>query len=300
MIPDTVPSVAAVLGVVVLGVTLQNWIAIAAVLAITAALFLIYRRVQRAVVRRFGLRVYTADMIRRGLMGLTAIVAVLYIFGLLEFQIGPLVGGLGITGLVAAIALQPVIGNFIGSMLLHSTRAFRPGDEIESNGISGTVIDISHRAVALEDFDGNSVYIPNLKVLDSTLINLTADDPRRTLIGFQVSYDSDLRLVQRVVLRALERLEGVAERPAVEVLVRSFGDSGMNMEAVIWHPAEEILAKRTVSEAVIVIRETLAEHDITIPYPHLVVEGAIGTRDRDPDQPIDLARSPDPRPHRSQ
>lgn len=259
-----------------LGVTLQNWIAIALVLVITIALFVVLRRIQSLAVGRLGIRNYTADMIRRVVMALMAIVAVFYIFGLLELEIGPLVGGLGISGLIAAIALQPVIGNFIGSMLLHSTRAFRPGDEVESNGITGTVIDISHRAVAIEDFDGNSVYIPNLKVLDSTLINLTADDPRRTLIPFQVSYDTDLRVAQEVTRRALEQIEGVAARPGVEVLVRSFGESGMNLEAEVWHPAEEILAKRTVSEAVIVIRETLAANDITIPYPHLVLEGPGG------------------------
>ncbi len=258
----------------VMGVTVQNWIAIALVVVVAIVVFVVLRRVQRLAVARLGIRNYTADMIRRVVMALVAIVAVFYIFGLLELKIGPLVGGLGISGLIAAIALQPVIGNFIGSMLLHSTRAFRPGDEIESNGITGTVIDISHRAVAIEDFDGNSVYIPNLKVLDSTLINLTADDPRRTLIGFQVSYDTDLRVTQEVVRRALERIEGVAARPGVEVLVRGFADSGMDIEAQVWHPAEEILARRTVSEAVIVIRETLAEHDITIPYPHLVVQGS--------------------------
>lgn len=256
----------------VLGVTFKNWIAVAAVTLFVILLFLVFRRIQRTMVGRLGIRNYTADMIRRVLMAIVGIVAVFYIFGLLELEIGPLIGGLGISGLIAAIALQPVIGNFIGSMLLHSTRAFRPGDEIESNGITGTVIDISHRAVALEDFDGNSVYIPNLRVLDSNLVNLTADDPRRTLIPFQVSYDADLRFTQEVVVRALRQIRDVAERPGVEVVARSFGDSGMNLEAQVWHPAEEIAARRTVSEAIIVIRETLAENNITIPYPHLVVQ----------------------------
>ncbi len=256
----------------VMGLDLETWIALAVVLAVALILLVLMRRIQRLVVRRLGVRNYTADMIRRVLMALIAIVAVFYIFDLLELEIRPLVGGLGISGIIAAIALQPVIGNFIGSMLLHSTSAFRPGDEIESNGITGTVIDISHRAVAIEDFDGNSVYIPNLKVLDSTLVNLTADDPRRTLIPFQVAYDTDLRSTQELVRRALGQVEGVADRPSVEVLVRSFGDSGVNIEAQVWHPAEEIAARRTVSEAAIVIRETLAENDITIPFPQLVVQ----------------------------
>lgn len=255
-----------------LGVSLRNWIATAIILAILLGSFAAMRRIQKMAVGRQLLGTYTADMIRRVLMGIFSIVALLYVFGLLELEVGPLVGGLGISGLIAAIALQPVAGNFIGSMLLHSTRAFRPGDEIESNGIAGTVIDISHRAVQIEDFDGNSVYIPNLRVLDSALTNLTADDPRRTVIGFQVSYDTNLRAAQQVVLEALRGVETVSARPPIEVLVRGSADSGVNMTAEIWHPAEEMLAKRTVSEAVITIRETLDQHNITIPYPHLVLE----------------------------
>lgn len=258
--------------IAVLGIALETWIALAVVVVAALVILIMLQRLQRLAVRRLGLRTYTADMVRRVLMALVVLVAVFYIFELLDLEIRPLVGGLGISGIIAAIALQPVIGNFIGSMFLHSTRAFRPGDEIESNGIAGTVIDISHRAVAIEDFDGNSVYIPNLKVLDNTLVNLTADDPRRTLIPFQVAYDTDLRATQEHVRRALEQIEDVADRPAVEVLVRSMGESGIDFEAQIWHPAEEILARRTVSEAVIVIRETLAEIGVTIPFPQLVVQ----------------------------
>ena len=78
-------------------------------------------------------------------------------------------------------------------------------------------------------------------------------------------------MAQEVVLRALEEVDDIADYPAVEVLVLGFADSGVNMEAQVWHPAAELIAKRTVSEAAIVIRETLAENDITIPYPQLVV-----------------------------
>lgn len=254
-----------------LGVSVRNWIAVVIVVAILFVSFVVLRRLQNAVVSRFDLRPYTADMIRRALMGVFSVVALFYVFGLLELEVGPLVGGLGLSGIIAAIALQPVAGNFIGSMLLHSTRAFRPGDEIRSGGIAGTVVDISHRAVHIEDFDGNAVYVPNLRVLDSPLINLTADDPRRTVIGFQVSYETNLRAAQQLVLQALRDVDGVASNPPTEVLVRGFADSGVNMTAEVWHPAEEQTAKRVVSEAVITIRETLDEHHIEIPFPQLVV-----------------------------
>ncbi len=258
----------------VIGVTVGQLVGIGVILFVTLALFTILHRVQRVLVSRVMVRDYTADMIRRVLMGVITVLAAVYILGVLQVEVRPLLGGLGISGLIVAVALQPLFANFVGSILLHGTRAFRPGDEITTNGISGTVIDISHRAVEIRDFDGNSSYVPNMRVLDQNLVNLTADDPRRTLIGFQVSYDSDLRSAQRVLRRALGRVDGVASDPPVMVVVRGFADSGIDMEAEIWHPAEEALARRVVSEAAITIHETLRENEITIPFPQVVLHRA--------------------------
>jgi small conductance mechanosensitive channel len=254
-----------------LGITVSQWVSIGVIVVVTLAMFVAMWWIQGAAVRRVLVRTYTADMIRRVLMGVIAFLAGLYVLDVLEVEVRPLLGGLGISGLIVAVALQPLFANFVGSILLHGTRAFRPGDEITTNGISGTVVDISHRAVELRDFDGNSVYVPNMRVLDSPLVNLTADDPRRTLIDVQVAYDTDLRATQRIVQRALADLEGVAAEPPVQILVRSFDDSGIALQAEIWHPAEEAVARRVVSEAAITIQETLAGNGITIPFPQVVL-----------------------------
>ena len=265
---------------IVAQVTTADWIASGVVLGVAIVIILGLRRVQRLITKRWKMRDYTADMIRRAAMALVALVAVFYVLDLLDLEAGPLIGGLGISGIIVAIALQPVFGNFLGSMLLAvqpGTKAFRPGDEIRSNGIVGTVVDISHRAVEILDFDGNSVYIPNLKVLDSPLLNLTADDVRRTILGFQVSYDTDLRATQRLIREAVQAVDMVVATPATEVLVIEFADSGVGFEVQFWHPSEERSARWTVSEVAITIRETLAEHDITIPFPHVVVQRSAGS-----------------------
>lgn len=254
-----------------MGVDIGQWVAIGVIIVVTVAIFVALRRVQAVLVRRVMVRHYTADMIRRGLMAVIALYAAVYVLGVLDVEVGPLIGGLGLSGLIVAVALQPLFANFVGSILLHGTSAFRPGDEVTTNGVSGTVVDISHRAVQIEDYDGNSVYVPNMKVLDSTLVNLTADDPRRTLITFQVAYGSDLREAQRVLVRALTEVDDVAAQPPVQVQVRGFADSGIDLEAEVWHPAEEAKARRAVSEATITIHETLADHDITIPFPQVVL-----------------------------
>lgn len=254
-----------------MGITVAQWVAIGVIVAVAIGLMVAMRWIQSALVRRVMVRTYTADMIRRALMAVIAFLAGIYVLDVLEVEVRPLLGGLGISGLIVAVALQPLFANFVGSILLHGTRAFRPGDEITTNGVSGTVVDISHRAVQLTDFDGNSVYVPNMRVLDSVMVNLTADDPRRTLLDVQVAYDTDLREAQRVLRRALARLDGVAAEPPVQVLAKAFGPSGIDLEVEIWHPAEDAIARRVVSEAVVTVHRTLADSGITIPLPQLVL-----------------------------
>lgn len=254
-----------------MGITVAQWVAIGVIAAVTLGLFVAMRWIQSAAVRRLMIRTYTADMIRRVLMAIAAFLAGVYVLDVLQVEVRPLLGGLGISGLIVAVALQPLFANFVGSILLHGTRAFRPGDEITTQGISGTVVDISHRAVQLQDFDGNSVYVPNMRVLDSPMINLTADDPRRTLIDVQVAYGTDLRHAQRELRRAVARLDGVAAEPPVQVLVLGFAPSGIDLQVEIWHPAEDVIARRAVSEAVIAVDETLAANGITIPFPQVVL-----------------------------
>jgi len=55
----------------------------------------------------------------------------------------------------------------------------------------------------MKTFDGEVVYLPNLKVLDEPLINQTRDEYRRTVMPFQVAYDTDLRLAQKSLVTEL-------------------------------------------------------------------------------------------------
>ena len=110
-----------------IGVTVSQWVGIAVILVVTLAVFVAMRRFQRLAERRLLVRAYTADLIRRALMGLVAVVAAVYVLDVLEVEVGPLVGGLGISGLIVAVALQPLFANFVGSILLHGTSGLPAG-----------------------------------------------------------------------------------------------------------------------------------------------------------------------------
>lgn len=233
------------------------------------ALAVAVRRLLIAAGKRTRTREATTRVIARIISTVIVAVALFTALSQLGVEIGPLLGALGISGVVVALSLQPVLGNLVGSAMIHARRPIRPGDQIDSNGVTGTVLDINGRSVVILTHDGTTVYIPNLKILDEPLENFTRERLRRTRLRVDVDYRTDLRTAQRVMTDAAIGIDGV-EGP-VSAPVRSFEESGVLMEVRFWHPSEELEAVWIISEVAIAVREALAAAGIDIAFPQMVV-----------------------------
>ncbi len=255
-----------------------NWLIASVTLLSGLLISMVVGRAVRSAAKPLNMQKEMAHVVARVIRVVVLAVTVVISLDMLGVEVGPLLGALGISGVLVALSLQPVLGNLVGSIMLQAQRPIRTGDQINSNGHSGTVIDINGRAVALKSFDGEIVHLPNLKVLDEPLVNQTKDEFRRTLIPFQVSYAADLRMTQKLLTTEIRDLPGLEGAPPADVLVTGFGDSGIDLVARIWHPSEELTSRWLISEAAITIRETLSRHDVEIPFPQRVlhVKGASG------------------------
>ncbi len=251
--------------------TMSDWVVVGIVIVAALLAATITRRLVRSIAEPLRLEPYVASIVSRVLTIVIALVALAFVLGQIDVEVGPLLGALGISGIIIAMALQPVLGNLVGALLLHARRPIKPGDQIHSNGHAGTVIDITGRAVVLVTFDGETVFLPNLKVLEEPLLNQTASPYRRTVLPFQVSYDANLRDTARAVAKAIRTVEALGEAPPGDVFVTGFGDSGVDLAAQVWHPSEELSARFAISEVAITIRETLAANGVEIPFPQRVL-----------------------------
>ena len=251
------------------------WITATVTLVAGVALSFVIKRGIRMATGPLRLQEDMARIVGRIAISVVMIITVIGVLAELGVELGPLLGALGIGSVLIAMALQPVLGNLVGSVMLDARRPIRRGDQIHSNGHSGTVMDINGRAVVVKSFNGEVIYLPNLKVLDEPLVNQTRDEYRRTNLGFQVAYDTDLRSAQKALITVLRTLPALELAPPAEVIVTGFGESGVDMEARFWHPSEELTARWVISEVAITIRETLAAESITIPFPQLVVHNGV-------------------------
>ena len=251
--------------------TADDWILAAGIMVSGVVVAAALRLILRAMAKPLRLQDYATKVIVRVVSTGLVMLATVYALRQLNVALGPLIGALGVSGIVIALALQPVMGNLVAAIMLHARRPIRPGDQIESHGHRGTVLEINSRAVVMLSFDGETIYLPNLSVLDEALVNQTREEFRRTVLPFQVGYEADLRRTQRVLIDEIRNLNALADAPPADVLVTGFADSGVDLVVRFWHPSEELSACHAISEVAIAIRETLGREHITIPFPQRVL-----------------------------
>jgi small-conductance mechanosensitive channel len=200
--------------------------------------------------------------------GLAALIAL----DTLGVSITPLLGGLGITGLAVALALQPTLSNFFAGTYVLTDATIHPGDYIElQGGPSGYVIGIGWRSTKIRTWLNNLVIIPNSIVADTIVTNYQGPDPAlNVLVTCGVSYSSDLAKVERVSLEvAREVLKDVPGAVSTEdpwFGYDSFGDS--NIGFWIFLQAEDRIGSFVVTNELIKrLHARFAKESIEINYP---------------------------------
>lgn len=195
------------------------------------------------------------------------VVGLVYVLGILEIQIGPLLGALGVGGIALAFAAQDILQNFVAGVLLQIRRPFRVRDQISSGDFEGTVIDVNLRTVELITYDGLTVYLPNAEVLKAPIVNYTRTPLNRTSMAIGLAYDTDLEQARTVLLAACQRAEGVEATPGVEVWIEDFGDSSINCAVRYWHASDIASRWRVRSAVACAVKRGLDEAGMVIPFP---------------------------------
>jgi len=179
--------------------------------------------------------------------------------------IAALLAPAGIIGIALGFAARETVANFFGSLSLYADETYQRGDYIElESGIAGTVRDISVRSTVLQTLDGDLVTVPNSELNEAKITNKSGPTPNRRIrstVG--VSYDADPGTVKDVLFEAAST---VSEAKEPKIHLRSFGDSALVFEVLVWieQPVDRLAAEDDLNMA---IHEALEAAGIEIPYP---------------------------------
>jgi small-conductance mechanosensitive channel len=241
-----------------------------------------------AVLRVLGLYYFEIHLqARRGLLlppllvGVSFLLAYL-ISGLLIFRvafpdvsIAPLIATSAVTSLVLGLALQPILGNFFAGLVISVERPFRINDWIRYGGPSGTegrVVDITWRTTHLRTRDNDNLIVPNGKIAETEILNYYYPHPlhmERILV--HAHYRTPPHRVERALLDAASRVEGLVENPSGQVFLIDFAESGLVYELRVW--TEDIASlPRIRSQTHREIWDEFRRQDIVIPFPIRTLE----------------------------
>ncbi|WLD23195.1 mechanosensitive ion channel [Flavobacterium dauae] len=241
---------------------------IAAVLALVLGLFVI-RTILKIVSKRFEKR--NVDVSLRGFL-LSIIKFVLYallllsIAGNLGFQTTAILGALSGLVLAVGLALQGSLSNFAGGVLILLFRPFDVGDYIENSaGTDGTVDKIDLLYTTLTTAQGIKVYSPNGALANSVIKNFSKITNRRFEYVVGISYDSNIKTAQTVILEILNNDSRIVKDPAPDVFVSALADSSVNLTIRAWAAKDNYWDARNALQQDIKI--ALDQAGISIPFP---------------------------------
>jgi small conductance mechanosensitive channel len=221
-----------------------------AVIAVVVAVvgWIMSRITRRAVGKLLGrLEGISGEM--RDLMAKLAGYVVLFLgFGVslavLGVPIQPLLAAAIVIGVVLALALRGIAENFAAGIVLQTRRPIEVGDEVDSLGFVGDVVDMNGRAVVVETFDGRQAHLPNSEVLSNPLVNHSAKQARRSEVEVRIR-SRDFEETQRHLVETVGAVAGVLREPSPAVYLTSIDPVRITALVHFWHDPDDGLTVRT-------------------------------------------------------
>jgi small-conductance mechanosensitive channel len=174
----------------------------------------------------------------------------------------------GAIGIGVGLGLQNMAANVISGFIIIFGGKIRKGDWIEVGSMLGEVTDIFLRATKVRTRDNIEYLVPNSDIISNTMVNYSLSTPLiRIELPVGVSYKSDPRQVEKILLAAAENEPLVDKTHMPVVRFVEYADSSLNFELLIWINVRQTPRRLVRSNLYFVIFEGLAKAGIEIPFP---------------------------------
>ena len=181
-------------------------------------------------------------------------------------------------GVLFSLGSSSAISNIIAGYTMTYRRAFKVGDRIKVDDITGDVTEIRLLVTHLRTIKNEEIIIPNSKILNSEVVNYSTFARDRGLIlhtTVGIGYEVPWRQVDAMMNLAAERTPRLLREPKPFVLQKSLGDFAVTYELNVYVDNPHGMAQ-IYSELHKNILDAFNEHGVQIMTP--AYEG-------DPDQP---------------
>ena len=148
-----------------------------------------------------------------------------------------------VLAVVAGLALTTPLGNLGSGVLLAFTQPIRLGDRITVDDHTGVVDDMTLSYTALATDEGRRIFVPNSKMVSTTIVNRSVSDPRRMVtVELPVRIAAPLDEARRVTVEAVASVPG-GETLDVDVQVAKVTESTAWLSVVALAPSSSDVSR---------------------------------------------------------
>jgi small conductance mechanosensitive channel len=164
------------------------------------------------------------------------LLATMQIIGIQLTILTTLVGAIGVA---AGLALSGTMQNFASGVLILLLKPYRIGDNIIAQGQDGIVSSIQLFYTVVITFDNRTVIIPNGKLSNEVIINVSKQGKRRIDMELKFNYGFDFNKVKEVIEKTLHDVPYIDDEPKPRVNISALDPDGYKVMINGWAPPGE-------------------------------------------------------------
>lgn len=175
-------------------------------------------------------------IIRRGILGLIWAIGIVMALRNVGLDVGALIAGLGIGGLAFALAAQDTIKNIFGGITIFTDKPFRIGERVKVDGFDGFIEDIGIRSTRLRTLEKRLVTIPNYKIVEASIENITNEPMRRVLSKIGLTYDTTPEKMEEAlaILKNIPKINKNVDSKELIATFSNFGSYSLDITFIYW------------------------------------------------------------------
>lgn len=161
-------------------------------------------------------------------------IGVLMIVGNLGYDVTAVLAGLGVGGLAFALAAQDILKNFFAGVALIFDKTFNKGERVRYNGHVGIIEELKLRTTKVRTMEGTLLTIPNSKLAEDVVENVTKVPQVRVRMVLTVTYDtSSKKLIEakKIIEKAI-LAEEKANKEKYWIWFDNFNSFSLDIEVI--------------------------------------------------------------------
>ncbi|MFC7687399.1 mechanosensitive ion channel family protein [Ureibacillus sp. GCM10028918] len=209
----------------------------------------------------------------RVINALLAILGIVLIASLWQFNLNGFLTGIGLTSVALAFGIRDTSSHIFGGLSMAFDKPFKVGDMIatEDNKIEGVILDINLRSTLIATADKGTVYVPNAYLMNRPIYNITTREKRKIQTYYYLSSthtEEEMRNLCNEVKKQIILHSSVAKNELILVYIDEFHADYYRMLVSYFIPTNDIQIKYDVQQDILfVIKQEMNEASLTLVDP---------------------------------